>query len=488
MLTADEMEKLPEAAEQMMDDLARSILWEIIDRIKNGREITSTTDYLIYRYNAVRGFDKTMKKQIQSAIAATDAEIDRIFDDAMKQAYTRDAELYQNMLSKTLTPYEQNVEVIQYVDQVKRQTKSTMRNITNTSGYMIKVNGQYKMTPAAATLQNALDKVMGPLNLGGKTYEQAIREVVSELVESGLRTVTYASGRTYSVPAAVRMCIMTALTQVRARIVESEMDELEAEYVEVSWHKTARPSHQKWQGRVFHWDRGKTPENEARGALEGQRDERKELLENEQGISYNQDIQYGANGHGRNPVYYNAENDYSIHIEGLSDGVNQELSRVAKKVAQLGTKDGKEHMFLVALDGSTESYYETSGRADAVGYRYTGFIDEHPNVQFAFVHNHNTDSNFSETDLLTPIRTKEISMQIAVRNDGVIHYAVRKKMADKAFFPDEYYQDALSEVNRKSREGSITMIERMQEREKIIVECIMAEFYERVYSTDGRKN
>lgn len=39
------------------------------------------------------------------------------------------------------------------------------------------------------------------------------------------------------------------------------MEKLHTDYVEVSWHETARPTHQVWQGRVFKWNRNNDADN-----------------------------------------------------------------------------------------------------------------------------------------------------------------------------------------------------------------------------------
>ena len=41
---------------------------------------------------------------------------------------------------------------------------------------------------------------------------------------------------------------MTAVTQVTTKVTEQKMEKLHTDYVEVSWHETARPTHQVWQG------------------------------------------------------------------------------------------------------------------------------------------------------------------------------------------------------------------------------------------------
>ena len=50
---------------------------------------------------------------------------------------------------------------------------------------------------------------------------------------------------------AVRRHVRTQIAQDGARLTELRMDEAGIEYVEVSSHAGARPSHQEWEGRVY---------------------------------------------------------------------------------------------------------------------------------------------------------------------------------------------------------------------------------------------
>lgn len=73
------------------------------------------------------------------------------------------------------------------------------------------------------------------------------------MTDSGLRWIDYASGHHNRVPVAVRRAVMTGVNQVTAKITEQNMEILQTEYVEVSWHRGARPSHQVWQGKIYRW-------------------------------------------------------------------------------------------------------------------------------------------------------------------------------------------------------------------------------------------
>ena len=191
----------------------------------------------------------------------------------------------------------------------------------------------------------------------------------------------------------------------------------------------------------------------------------------------------------REYVHFDEKNDYSIHIDGYSQDVNIGLSEAALKVAKKGSKDGYEHMYLVNLESGDLEYYETSGIDENVGVKYAKYLqkEENQHKKFAIVHNHNIISSLSEWDLLTPITNHNIELQIAVQNDGVKYIAKKTKNAHTGFSPDVQYANELQELNELSRHGKITPIERNRQREEIIVEQMLNEFYgEGMIISDGK--
>ena len=95
------------------------------------------------------------------------------------------------------------------------------------------------------------------VNTGVKTHDKALHESVRQLARDGIDTVTYkdpSTGRTTvrnQADVAVRRHIRTQLSQDGERRTEQLMDDAGVEFVEVSSHTGARPSHQDWQGRVY---------------------------------------------------------------------------------------------------------------------------------------------------------------------------------------------------------------------------------------------
>ena len=200
--------------------------------------------------------------------------------------------------------------------------------------------------------------------------------------------------------------------------------------------------------------------------------------------------QYAANAAIRNTgkeVYYNKNANYSIKLDGYSDDVNNALSNAAENVAKKGSADRCEHMHLVNLNTGDWSYYETNGEPDAVGYDFWDELDKNPGEQYAFVHNHNKDSSFSETDMQTLLGTPQIPVMIAVRNDGVSYVAERTgNTLDDVFLDNRYIED-ISKINERYRSGEITASQRSYEREMVIVDNALRDFTKGMVEFDGRE-
>ena len=178
----------------------------------------------------------------------------------------------------------------------------------------------------------------------------------------------------------------------------------------------------------------------------------------------------------RKSVHYNPEYDYSISIEEYPAMVNKGLSDAARDVAEKGGKDRCEHMHLVDLETGNLEYYETNGEPSEVGYNFWDYLKEHPEKKYAFVHNHNTDSMFSQTDIQTLLTTEQVPVMIAVRNDAIKYIAERK--CDSISNLDLYseYNDDIEALNIEHQNGIITAGERAIKLEQTIVYNALRDF------------
>lgn len=204
--------------------------------------------------------------------------------------------------------------------------------------------------------------------------------------------------------------------------------------------------------------------------------------------------EFGAGESTRNtgkPVEYNDKYDYSINLDDYPEKVNTGLSKASGSVAKMGGKDGFEHMHLVDLDSGKLSYYETNNEPNTVGEKgFWDFVMNNPEKKFAFVHNHNTDSSFSEMDMRTLLTTENIPMMVAVRNDGVKYVAERSGGALKSGWFEDLYQEEIQQLYKMMRDGIISQGEVSRRKEILIVDNLLRDYTKGkgLLEIDGRKN
>lgn len=117
-------------------------------------------------------------------------------------------------------------------------------------GYQSHVRyGKVEYKPVYKAYADAVAIARRQVQSGAKAYEQAISEAIDAC--EGLKAIQYDSGVNTSIEAAVRRAVMTGANQMAQDMNDKSIADLGAEYVEVSAHEGARPSHAEWQGKVY---------------------------------------------------------------------------------------------------------------------------------------------------------------------------------------------------------------------------------------------
>ncbi|MBP3927853.1 MAG: phage minor capsid protein, partial [Clostridium sp.] len=263
-MTPEEMEKLPKKLEKIFSNLELDVMADIVERLKETKDITPTIDWLLLRMSAIGKSKSAIKRAIQKALDLAEKEIDAIYQKAAESLFARDAGIYK-AAGKDFVTLKENDEVLQLIDAIKRQTAEEMTNITRSTGFMTRnEKGEKVMTSAAEFFQQKLDQAILEIDTGTYDYYTSIQKVIDEMTTSGLRTVEYASGRMARVEVAARRAVMTGNSQLTDKINEKNAELLETEYWEVAWHMGARNTgtgyrnHQSWQGKVYSNEEMKT--------------------------------------------------------------------------------------------------------------------------------------------------------------------------------------------------------------------------------------
>lgn len=237
--------------EKNFSDLELRIMQDIVRRIQKTGKITSTADYQINRLRLLGNSSEDIERMIKDALDASYPEMFELYDQVIDWEYVRNKDIYEQ-INADFVPYEQNEQLQQITDGLRRQTQADLQNITKSMGFALDYgSGKLVFTPLAEIYQGYLDAAMMDIASGAFSYNAVLRKVVTQMTNSGLRTVEYAGGTSSRVNVAARRAVMTGITQLTGHVSEMNAQKLNTDHFEVAWHEHARPTHRPWQGKVW---------------------------------------------------------------------------------------------------------------------------------------------------------------------------------------------------------------------------------------------
>lgn len=183
---------------------------------------------------------------------------------------------------------------------------------------------------------------------------------------------------------------------------------------------------------------------------------------------------------------FNPKADFSVELTGYSDKINQGISKASYKVAELGGNTKREYLSLIDLETGNEMYFEEGNEFSVGNQDFWAFVEKNKGKNFAFIHNHNTDGYFSETDLRTLLFQKNIRIFGAIRIDGVKYFTEKTTTLTGSPYFDKMFENELKDLNNQSRRGIITGGERTKMREEIIVNKLIEKYTKGLIEIDGR--
>lgn len=247
----DYKKQLSGQIEKPFSDLEIRIMEDIVRRIKQTGKITSTADWQINRLRILGYSSEDIEKMLKETLDKSYPEMFELYDKVIDWEYVRKKDIYEQINAEFI-PYEENEELQQLAEGFIQQSKADLKNITQSLGFYLDYgNGNPVLTPLAEVYQKYLDAACMDIVTGAFDYNSVLRRVVTQITNSGLRQIDYASGRANRVDVAARRAVMTGVSQLTGKISDLNAEKLGTEYFEVAWHGGARPSHAVWQGKVW---------------------------------------------------------------------------------------------------------------------------------------------------------------------------------------------------------------------------------------------
>lgn len=239
MLSPRELDRMPDAFVALWQQVEDEILRDAARRIAKTGKLTETANWQLWRYQQTEAVRQRVVKLLAQYTGKSESTIRRLLKAAATEALEREDEIYYHY-GKEVPPFEESAALNNLLTAGAAQTNGTWQNLTATTANT--VSGAFERT---------LDTAWGKVSTGAFDYNTAIRQAVNSLADT-LPFVTYPSGHTDTLEVAARRAVLTGVNQTAGKLQIARMDEVGCEFVEVTAHGGARPSHAVWQGKRYH--------------------------------------------------------------------------------------------------------------------------------------------------------------------------------------------------------------------------------------------
>lgn len=242
MLTPDQLDALPRRFVQLWQQVEDDILQDIARRMKSLGELdplTPTAIWQAWRLAETRAVRSNTVATLAKYTGKSRAEIKRLLETAGAQTLAADDAVYA-AAGLDPPPVNQSPALLNLLNAGYRQTCGTWQNLTATTASTV-----------TGAFEDRLSRAWGLVSTGAMDYNTAIRRTVDDLADT-MPYITYPSGHTDTLEVAARRAVLTGVNQTCAKLQLKRMEEMGCEFVEVTAHEGARPTHAVWQGRVYH--------------------------------------------------------------------------------------------------------------------------------------------------------------------------------------------------------------------------------------------
>lgn len=390
-LTPEQLQNIPENIVKLYRDLEEFIIDDIARRISKAGEVTSTAKWQLERAKDL-SMDN-IEKEIERVLGLANEEVEETLKQSALTSVQAENKIYEEAVKKQIK-IKGNSNLEKLLEAAIKQTKGELKNISQSLGFAQIINGKIVYKDIAKFYQESVDLALMQVNSGVLNSNEAIKQAVKKLADSGLRTVDYENGWSNRVDVAVRRAVVTGSNQMCHKMTELTMKELECEFVETTAHAGARPDHQEWQGQVF--------------CYKGKSDKYPDFVEK---------TRYG---YGDGLGGYNCRHSFYPFFPGISKRAYSE--------EHLNNIDPEPFEY----DGETYTYYEAlqhqrkletnirQKKRELIGYNAAGLKDDFNNSSIALNRLKNEYKSFSNAGDLT------------VRNDLMQVYKYGQSIAQKA--------------------------------------------------------
>ena len=237
MLTEQDFIKIEKQAIGIYQNLELQIIEEIATRIANFGYANTVVKNDVLIAQEMGLLYQNIIKLVAEYNNTSYEKVSEIFNNAGIKTLKFDDKIYTEAGLNPL-PINQSSSMIQILNATIIRTAGNLQNLCMTTA-----------TTGQTQFQNAINNAYMYTSTGVKSYTQAIIDEIKNLSGQGAM-IEYPSGARRSLESAVRMNIVTSVSQNCGKLQELRADEMGWDLMEITAHSGARPEHAHWQGKI----------------------------------------------------------------------------------------------------------------------------------------------------------------------------------------------------------------------------------------------
>lgn len=219
-----------------MEKVNREYLQLVGEQVKTIGGLNPSSVHRLKQMRVYGANVQKVRRELAKALAISVHDVQRLLYQAAEAAY-RDVDFLAVARDRSVVALRYNRPLQNYIKAVAAQTADTLLNYSNTTN----ISDAYK-----EVVSDAIDAV----SRGVADYNSAIRDGIRKLGGDGLR-VTYESGHTRRLDAAIRQNILDGTKQIAGEAQRLIGAEIGADGVELSAHPYSALDHEPAQGRQY---------------------------------------------------------------------------------------------------------------------------------------------------------------------------------------------------------------------------------------------
>ena len=257
MLSDKAIEKLIQPIINRQININNYVISIIAKRIKEIGEILPSDLYKLEALMRSGNDAQKINKEIAILTNRQISDIKHIIREVALDSYL-DMKRFYDYRMIPFIPFKENIELQKVVKSIAAQTSNTYRNLSKSQAFMIRDLKNPKIlrpTSISDTYKTIIDEAVQANQTAGIDYKTAMRRSLRQLVNSGIRNVSYntESGRVYTqrLDTAVRRNILDGIRAVNQGVQDETGKQFGADGVEITVHEYPAEDHAPVQGHQF---------------------------------------------------------------------------------------------------------------------------------------------------------------------------------------------------------------------------------------------